>query len=456
MKAIVYCRKSREDADSLQRQEELCKEYCERKGYEVVGIYSETHSSQSEGEEYQEMMNYLSINTDITIVVKERSRLNRSELLMAQLNLTLAKQHHRVETIKGELYDESDPNQQFMRKILDAFSAMEYQTTKARMRAGKEKAKEAGIYVYGKPPYGYTTINKRLTVNEEEAMIIRRIFKEFSVGKTLKQIYSSLNREGRTIHGKSFEGRNIKNMLLNRCYSNTSDKGEYPAIVTKELQEKCISRINSKTHSTKKTYPLSSKVVCSKCGKTLAVGYSHNGKKIFTNCYNSVAYRKRSDSDKCSNRVYYDYAELERIVVEKTVEHIQDGIYKRKSLLNNKQRLLEYNSSKIAEASEELAEVIMKLNKINRLNLLGSLPDDEMEVMVKQLVPERDSLKEKINRLENESDESAIDVVRAELKELQELLASHNIEKWLSLVTKVYFYRENTKDEPEISVKYRL
>ena len=49
MKAVIYCRKSREDADSLQRQEELCREYCERKGYEVVGIYSETHSSQSKG-----------------------------------------------------------------------------------------------------------------------------------------------------------------------------------------------------------------------------------------------------------------------------------------------------------------------------------------------------------------------------------------------------------------------
>ena len=79
-----------------------------------------------------------------------------------------------------------------------------------------------------------------------------------------------------------------------------------------------------------------------------------------------------------------------------------------------------------------------------------------MEVMVKQLVPERNSLQEKIRRLERESDESAVDAVKEELKELQELLSSHSIDKWLSLVTKVYFYRDSSEDEPEISVEYRL
>ena len=456
MKAVIYCRKSREDADSLQRQEELCREYCERKGYEVVGIYSETHSSQSKGEEYQKMIDYLLLNKGITIVVKERSRLNRNEQMMAELNIILLKQKHKIETISGEVFDCNNPQMKFISSILDAFYQFEYATTKARMAAGKKKAKESGIYVYGKPPFGYSTVSKRLVVNEEEANIVRRIFKDFSVGKTLKQIYDALNREGCTIHNKAFEGRNIKNILLNRCYSNTSDKGEYPVIVSKELQEKCISRINSKTHSSKKTYPLSSKVVCSKCGRTLAVGYRHNGVKIFANCYNSTPYRMRSDSDKCSNKVYYPYEDLQRIVVEKTVEHIQSGIYQRKSLLKDQQRLLQYNSSKIEKASAELTEVIMKLNKINRLNLLGSLPDDEMEVMVKQLVPERDSLQESINRLESESDESTVDTVREELKQLQELLSSHSIESWLSIVDKVYFYRDSADEIPVINVEYKI
>ena len=456
VKAVIYCRKSREDADSLQRQEELCREYCERKGYEVVGIYSETHSSQFKGEKYQEMIDYLLLNKGITIVVKERSRLNRNEQMMAELNIILLKQKHKIETISGEVFDCNNPQMKFISSILDAFYQFEYATTKARMAAGKKKAKESGIYVYGKPPFGYSTVSKRLVVNEEEANIVRRIFKDFSVGKTLKQIYDALNREGCTIHNKAFEGRNIKNILLNRCYSNTSDKGEYPVIVSKELQEKCISRINSKTHSSKKTYPLSSKVVCSKCGRTLAVGYRHNGVKIFANCYNSTPYRMRSDSDKCSNKVYYPYEDLQRIVVEKTVEHIQSGIYQRKSLLKDQQRLLQYNSSKIEKASAELTEVIMKLNKINRLNLLGSLPDDEMEVMVKQLVPERDSLQESINRLESESDESTVDTVREELKQLQELLSSHSIESWLSIVDKVYFYRDSADEIPVINVEYKI
>ena len=456
MKAVIYCRKSREDADSLQRQEELCREYCERKGYEVVGIYSETHSSQSKGEEYQEMIDYLLLHKGITIVVKERSRLNRNEQMMAELNIILLKQKHKIETISGEVFDCNNPQMKFISSILDAFYQFEYATTKVRMAAGKKKAKESGIYVYGKPPYGYNTVSKRLVVNEEEANIVRRIFKDFSVGKTLKQIYSSLNEEGYTIHGKAFEGRNIKNILFNRCYSNTSDKGEYPEIISKELQEKCISRINSKTHSTKKTYPLSSKVVCPKCGKTLAVGYRHNGVKIFSNCYNSTPYRKRSDSDKCSNKVYYSYDDLQRIVVEKTVDHISNSIYQRKSLLKDQQRLLQYNSSKIEKASAELSEVIMKLDRINKLFISGSLPEEEVREMHRQLIPQRDSLQETINRLESESDESAVDAVKEELKELQELLSSHSIDKWLSLVTKVYFYRDSSEDEPEISVEYRL
>ena len=456
VKAVIYCRKSREDADSLQRQEELCREYCERKGYEVVGIYSETHSSQTKGEEYQEMIDYLLLNKGITIVVKERSRLNRNEQMMAELNIILLKNKHKIETISGEVFDCNNPQMKFISSILDAFYQFEYATTKARMAAGKKKAKESGIYVYGKPPYGYNTVSKRLVVNAEEANIVRRIFKDFSAGKTLKQIYSALNEEGHAIHGKAFESRNIKNILLNRCYSNTSDKGEYPAIVTKELQEKCIARINSKTHSTKKTYPLSSKVVCPKCGKTLAVGYRHNGVKIFTNCYNSTPYRIRSESDKCSNRVYYDYDDLQKIVVEKTVEHISNSIYERKSLLNDQQRLLQYNSSKIQKASAKLSEVIMKLDRINKLFIAGSLPEEEVNEMHKQLIPQRDSLKEKIRRLESESEESTVDTVKDELKQLQELLASHSIESWLSIVDKVYFYRDSADEIPVINVEYKI
>ena len=142
--------------------------------------------------------------------------------------------------------------------------------------------------------------------------------------------------------------------------------------------------------------------------------------------------------------------------MEKTVEQISNGIYQSKSKKKKKKRLLQYNSSKIEKASTELTEVIMKLDRINKLFIAGSLPEEEVREMHRQLIPQRDSLQEKILRLESESDESAVDDVKEELKELQELLASHSIDKWLSLVTKVYFYRENSSEEPEITVKYRL
>lgn len=47
----------------------------------------------------------------------------------------------------------------------------------ARMRMSK------GTYVSSNPPYGYRLINNELVIEENEAEIVRRIFREYLSGK---------------------------------------------------------------------------------------------------------------------------------------------------------------------------------------------------------------------------------------------------------------------------------
>lgn len=152
--------------------------------------------------------------------------------------------------------------------------------------------------------YDVDPISKKLVINEKEAQIVRRIFKEYIEGKGTSVVAKILNAEGiPTITGTIWWGSTITRMLKNEKYCGdvlmqktiTADeitfkrkinRGEQPQYYIKDDHEPIISREvfelaqklmaeNSRakgmTEEVKKKsnnrYPFTSKMLCGKCGK---------------------------------------------------------------------------------------------------------------------------------------------------------------------------------------------
>ena len=90
--------------------------------------------------------------------------------------------------------------------------------TKRTLSGRRMKAKEGG-YAGGRPPYGYTSVEGKLVINEKEAECVKRVFLLRECGKTLHEIAELVNEAGYvTQKGKEFSFGTIQNILKNENF----------------------------------------------------------------------------------------------------------------------------------------------------------------------------------------------------------------------------------------------
>lgn len=112
--------------------------------------------------------------------------------------------------------------------ILENFMAMvaqiERENIRVRMTGGRNQKAKVGGYAGGQPPMGYKVIDKKLVINEEEAEVVRFIFKHKFAGDTMLSTVKALNENGyHTRRGKPFVISTVQSIWNNeRTY-----RGEY-------------------------------------------------------------------------------------------------------------------------------------------------------------------------------------------------------------------------------------
>lgn len=79
--AVIYARVSTDDSDqTVENQLPLCRDYCERLGYKIVGEYAEEHTGSTINRpKFLEMLGRLSLGDVNFVVVYDQSRLTRSD-----------------------------------------------------------------------------------------------------------------------------------------------------------------------------------------------------------------------------------------------------------------------------------------------------------------------------------------------------------------------------------------
>lgn len=313
IRAVMYIRfssKQQAESYSIEYQQEECLKYIESKGYKFVGEYidkAKTGKKTAGREALEQMLFDAGRNKFDKIIVFSFSRSFRNTRDALNANHELMTKHGIVIESVIEPIDMSSPHGKFSGTNLFAMHELQSDILAAHVKSGMYVAAKQGYYLGGVINLGYSTYEtgefsrgkprKKYCVNEEEAEIVRMIFKMYADGYAIKYIRDTLiKRDFRGRRGNLISTQMLSRMFRNEFFIGTRQydvkgyeplyiENAVPAIIDMETWNACQerNRLNDEKQKTvaprqgKRYYYLTGKIQCGCCGKHFAG--EHKGEK---------------------------------------------------------------------------------------------------------------------------------------------------------------------------------
>lgn len=299
---------SEEQEDSFERQvEHFTKVINSRTDWEFGGVYADpgiTGTRVDKREQFQKMMNDCRAGKINRILVKSISRFARNtvDTLMyirelKELGISVYFETQNIDTLT--------PGGEVLITILAAMAEQESRTMSTNIKwAFQKRFKEGAVLINFRNTLGYTKVGNDYAIVEDEAEIVRRIFREYISGATYKQIADGLMADGiKTGMGNdTWSDSSVQGIIINEKYTGNAilgksfkpdvlskmrqiNKGQapryyvqnsHPAIIsqdifdmaTAERERRRTLRSASKTGDGRYTskYALSGLLICGDCG----------------------------------------------------------------------------------------------------------------------------------------------------------------------------------------------
>ena len=434
MNIAAYCRVSTDKEDqlnSLEAQKEFFTEYTKRTGDNLIKLYADEGIS---GTKIKNRKEFLRMLADAEhglfdmVVVKDISRFARNTVDLLQSVRKLKALGIETQFLTANMT--SMGNSEFVLTIFGALAQEESANTSKRVKFGKKMNAEKGrvpniVYGYDKTIGDYFN----LSVNEEEAKVVRQIYKWYTEeGYGAAKIANMLNERGcKTKRGCNWSQNAICRILTNEIYTGQiingkeevadfltgqrkeKDESEWMVVVRPELrmiedevfdraQEILKGRHTSfhMTHERQSNKHLFSTLIkCKDCGwsfRRTVRQYKNTYVRWVCSGHNGRG------ADSCPNAVTVDEEEL----IQALQEYFTD-------VLSKKKKVIDYvvkEFQRVYKAKDENLEYEKELTA--ELNRLRKAREKYMDMYTDDLIS-REELNEKIGgmrkeieRLENE------------------------------------------------------
>lgn len=444
LRVAAYCRVSTDSEEQLlsyesqvQYYEKLINEREDWVLYEIFADEAITGTKVDKREEFQKMIK-AGVDGEIDMVItKSISRFARNTI--DTLNYVRLLKEHRV----AVFFEEENINTltmdgELLLTILSSVAQQEVHNTSEHVKKGLKMKMERGelIGFQGCLGYDYHPEDKSITINEEEAVIVKYIFKRYIEGlgtyviakelqelgyktkrgsskwsdTTIMGILKNEKYKGDILLGKTFtvdpiSKRRLKNFgESDRFYMENHHEPIIPAEVfdaameiTKERRPSALGInqfTNAKREKITKMYAFSSMLECGFCKANLTRRKKNVDRNVWQ-CTNSTRNGKKS----CNHALSLDEALLEKAFVEalnhlvdpKNTEKINDFLETVEMTLLN-----DAPTRKIKDLEIAIEELERKKNDILDLKLSGVISKEDCE---KKYVAIADELKIKSTEL---------------------------------------------------------
>jgi DNA invertase Pin-like site-specific DNA recombinase len=341
-RVCAYCRvstDSREQHNSFSVQMDYYKNFIDnQEDWEFSGIYADEARS---GTKLQKRDDFLRMMKDCEdgkidmVITKSVTRFARNTVDSIQAIRRLKELGIGVYFEKEHINSLSEKSEQML-TILSSLAQGEAESISTNNKWAVMKRFNDGTFTISCPAYGYTKDeNGELVIKEEEAAVVRRIFRDYLHGKGTYLIAKELTDEGcPTIRsGEKWSDGVVRELLLNPVYSGNlllqktyttevlpfkrkHNRGQVPQyfiednhepLITPEQAEAVreIMEYRSKQHGVdsekcQNRYGFSSKILCGECGSTFRRQKIYIGKpyeKIQWCCHQHI-----EDKTKCGQK----------------------------------------------------------------------------------------------------------------------------------------------------------
>lgn len=309
-RVAAYCRVStdRDDqASSFDSQQRFFRDYiAAHPHWEMVEIFADEGLSGTETKHRAAFLRMIETarqgQLDL-ILTKEISRFARNTLDSIYYTRELSRYGVGVLFLNDGL-NTRDGDAELRLTLLASLAQEESRRTSQRVKWGQKRRMEQGV-VFGHPPLGYTLLDGKLTVDEEGAQTVRRIFYQYvEEGKGVHRIARELTEEGiLPPRAAAWQSSVIRRLLKNEKYCGdliqkktvTLDylthkkqynhgeealvvlRDHHPPLISRELFERanrllCERRAGENPKQSRR-HPLSGKIRCGICGKHYVARY---------------------------------------------------------------------------------------------------------------------------------------------------------------------------------------
>jgi len=143
MKVAIYCRVSTEE-QFVDKQEDACREYCKRQGFEVFKVYKDIISGSKESRpEFNILLEDMRLNRFNCVMVTKLDRMGRSlQHLLSMFNEFSKRGVHFIAITQN--IDTSSATGRLQMQIMGAFAEFERELIRERTIEGMKKATGVG------------------------------------------------------------------------------------------------------------------------------------------------------------------------------------------------------------------------------------------------------------------------------------------------------------------------
>ena len=226
--------------------------------------------------------------------------------------------------------------------VLLSFAQFEREVTSERIRDKIAASKRKGLWVGGMVPLGYDTKDRKISVNEPEADLVRTIFRRYLKLGSINLLVADLRksglvtkartlRTGGTVGGIPFGRGMLAHILRNRFYvgevifKGEVLAGEQPAIVDRTLfdavQAKLTEQLNNHTTTRAKSDALLVGRIFDDRGNRMSPSHARKRGIKYRYYLSSVLLEGRPDHSGSIRRV--PAVEIEALVIRSVREHLK-------------------------------------------------------------------------------------------------------------------------------------
>lgn len=393
------------NGNSISEQTERLKAYCAAMDWTIYDLYVDAGFSGSNTNRpaLQKLLKAVREHHVSKVVVYKLDRLSRSQ----KDTLELIEDEFISNSVDfvsmSENFDTSTPFGKAMIGILAVFAQLEREQIKERMTMGKVARAKDGLFRGAwNVPIGYDyERNSGLTINEYEALQVRKVFELYLAGTGKSRIAATLNESGFKHKYGEWSDLTVHNVLKSQYYiGNVIYKGiwypgKHEPIISAEEFEEAQSLLEERRseyflnhRESRVASYLGGLLTCKHCGGKYNKITSKYGKYYYCNSRSKHSAKQIKDPN-CKNK-NWKMSELDNIVFDQ-IKKIAIKPETRESPVQNDTAAIASHIREIEKQSERLLE----------LYAIDGIPMDVLSERISKLNNEKIALEAELERIQD-------------------------------------------------------